>query len=210
MRPPVDADAVRALAGELALAARGPTTIYPTGGATAVIEGWRASTVDVDLRLGPESDALLRRVATVKGELGVNIGLVSPPDFVPELPGWRERSPFVLQQGAITVRHFDPYSQALAKIERGFEQDLLDVRAMVDTDLIDPRRAQRLFADVEGCCFATPRSTRRAASQAAARARRLTRATDRTYRQQTQALAIASACIRCALRRTCVTTRCWR
>ena len=69
----------------------------------------------------------MRRIATVKGELGVNIELVSPPDFVPELPGWRERSPFVLQQGAITVRHFDPYSQALAKIERGFEQDLLDV-----------------------------------------------------------------------------------
>lgn len=156
MRPPVDADAVRALAGELALAARGPTTIYLTGGATAVIEGWRASTVDVDLRLEPESDALLRRIATVKDELGVNIELVSPPDFVPELPGWRERSPFVLQQGTITVRHFDPYSQALAKIERGFEQDLLDVRAMVDTELIDPHRAQRLFADVEELLFRYP------------------------------------------------------
>ena len=156
MRPPVDADAVRALARELARAAREPTTVYLTGGATAVVEGWRASTVDVDLRLEPESDALLRRIATVKDELGVNVELVSPPDFVPELRGWRERSPFVLQQGAVTVRHFDLYSQALAKIERGFEHDLLDVRAMVDTDLIDPGRALTLFAEVEELLFRYP------------------------------------------------------
>ncbi len=156
MRPLVDVDTIRALAGELARAAREPATIYLTGGATAVIEGWRASTVDVDLRVEPESDELLRRISTVKDELGVNVELVSPPDFVPELPGWRERSPFVLAQGAVTVRHFDLYSQALAKIERGFEQDLLDVRAMVDTDLVDPGRAMILFAEVEELLFRYP------------------------------------------------------
>jgi hypothetical protein len=90
MRPPVDADTIRALARELAQVAREPTTIYLTGGATAVVEGWRASTVDVDLRIEPASDVLLRRIATVKDELGVNVELVSPTDFVPELPGWRE------------------------------------------------------------------------------------------------------------------------
>lgn len=81
MRPPVDADTVRALARELARATREPTTIYLTGGATAVMEGWRDSTVDVDLRLEPESesDEVLRRIAAVKDELGVNVELVSPP-----------------------------------------------------------------------------------------------------------------------------------
>jgi len=156
MRPPVDADTVRALARELAQVTREPTTIYLTGGATAVVEGWRASTVDVDLRVEPESDEVLRRIATVKDELGVNVELVSPPDFVPELPGWRKRSPFVLAQGAVTVRHFDLYSQALAKIERGFEQDLLDVRSMVDGDLIDPVRALTLFAEAEELLFRYP------------------------------------------------------
>jgi len=71
MRPPVDAARVRALARELSNAAREPTTLYLTGGATAVIEGWRPSTVDVDLRLEPDSDALLRRIAEVKNQLGV-------------------------------------------------------------------------------------------------------------------------------------------
>jgi hypothetical protein len=31
--------------------ARGPGRVYLTGGATALLEGWRASTVDVDLKL---------------------------------------------------------------------------------------------------------------------------------------------------------------
>jgi hypothetical protein len=65
MRPPVDAERVRALARELSRVAREDTTLYLTGGATAVIEGWRASTVDVDLRLEPEDDELLRRIASV-------------------------------------------------------------------------------------------------------------------------------------------------
>jgi hypothetical protein len=30
------------------------------------------------------------------------------------------------------VHHFDPYSQALSKVERGFEQDLEDVRQMLE------------------------------------------------------------------------------
>lgn len=136
--------------------AREPTTLYLTGGATAVIEGWRASTVDVDLRLEPEADALLQRIATVKNTLDINIELVSPPDFIPELPGWRERSPFVFEEGRVVVRHFDPYSQALAKVERGFEQDLADVQAMLDSDLIDPGRALELFDEIEPQLFRYP------------------------------------------------------
>lgn len=129
--------------------AREETTLYLTGGATAVIEGWRPSTVDVDLRLEPESDALMRRIAVAKDELEINVELASPPDFVPELPGWRERCPFVLREGRVTVRHFDPYSQALAKIERGFAQDLEDVAAMVREGLVVPARARALFDEIE-------------------------------------------------------------
>lgn len=156
MRPPVDAERVRALARELAAVSREATTLYLTGGATAVLEGWRPSTIDVDLRLEPDSDDLLRRIAEVKDQLDINVELVSPPDFVPELPDWRERSPFVFQEGNITVRHFDPYSQALAKVERGFEQDLLDVQAMLETGMVDAERALELFAEVESRLFRYP------------------------------------------------------
>lgn len=156
MREPVDATRVQALARLLSAAVREDTTLYLTGGSTAVMEGWRGSTVDVDLLIEPESDEVLRRIATAKEELDVNIEHASPPDFIPELPGWRERSPFVLQEGRLTVRHFDPYSQALSKIERGFEQDLVDVAEMVSRGMVDSKRALELFAEVEPELFRYP------------------------------------------------------
>jgi hypothetical protein len=145
MRPAVDEQAIRTLARELGRTARVPVNVYLTGGATAVIEGWRAATIDVDLRIEPELDELLRALPQLKDRLGVNVELASPPDFIPELPGWRERSPHVLREGNIDVRHFDLYSQALSKIERGFQHDLEDVRQMIDGDYVQPARLRELF-----------------------------------------------------------------
>lgn len=149
MRASVDESRIRALARNLGRAARSPVRLYLTGGSSAVVEGWRASTIDVDLRFEPESDALLRVLPELKERLDVNIELASPPDFIPELPGWRERSPFVFQEGHVGVYHFDFYSQALSKIERGFEQDLEDVRAMLDRGLVEPARLGELYRAIE-------------------------------------------------------------
>lgn len=156
MRPNADPERIRGLVRELARTAGEDTTIYLTGGATAVLHGWRDSTVDIDLRLEPDSDALLRRIATVKDELQVNVELASPPDFIPELPGWRERSPFAFGEGRITVRHFDPYSQALSKISRDFELDRADVKAMIEQGLVDPKRLEELFEQIEPDLFRYP------------------------------------------------------
>jgi hypothetical protein len=149
MRPPVDETRIRALARELARVAPGTVRIYLTGGATAVLEGWRSSTIDVDLRFEPEADELLRALPELKEHLGINIELASPPDFIPELPGWRARSPLVFQDGSVHVHHFDPYSQALSKIERGFEQDLTDVQTMITRGLVDPARLRELYDRIE-------------------------------------------------------------
>lgn len=37
-----------------------------------MVEGWRPATIDVDLRLEPGSDALMRRIVTAKSELDIN------------------------------------------------------------------------------------------------------------------------------------------
>jgi hypothetical protein len=156
MRPPVDADRIRAFARGLGRVAAGRTRIYLTGGATAVLEGWRASTVDVDVRFEPESDALLRELAGLKERLGINVELASPPDFIPELPGWRERSPLVFRAGNVDVHHFDPYSQALSKIERGFAHDLADVEQLLGSGLVDPERLAQLFEAIEPYLYRYP------------------------------------------------------
>lgn len=149
MRPPVDAPRIRELGRQLGRIAHRRVRIYLTGGATAVLEGWRESTIDVDVRFEPEVDELLRELAALKERLEINVKLASPPDFIPELPGWRERSPLVFREGKVDVHHFDPYSQALSKVERGFTQDLDDVSAMIERGLVEPARLRELYEAIE-------------------------------------------------------------
>lgn len=133
----------------LATAARGPLQVYLVGGATAVAEGWRDSTIDIDLAFGPGADAVLRAIPAIKASLNVNVELASPADFIPVRPGWEERSPFVAQEGAITFRHYDLYAQALAKVERGHETDRRDVAALIDRGLVEPGRLREAFDAIE-------------------------------------------------------------
>ena len=176
MRRTADAARVRALLAELGRLTRQPTTAYLVGGATAVIEGWRSTTIDVDLRVEPERDELLRALPELKERLSVNIELASPLDFLPELPGWRERSPFVAQLGELTVRHFDFYAQALAKLERSLGPDTADVAAMVDAGLVDPARLAELLGEIEPQLYlfpaVEPRALRVAVEGLAARPQR--------------------------------------
>jgi len=123
--------------------------MYLTGGATAVLEGWRPSTVDIDVRFEPDSDAALRRISELKEELDVNVELASPLDFLPALPGWQDRSRFRFREGDLEVFDFDPYSQALSKLERGFELDRKDVRGMVEAELVKPEHLLELFETIE-------------------------------------------------------------
>jgi hypothetical protein len=110
-----------------------------------VTVGWRSTTIDIDLLLEPEDEGALRALPRLKEELAINVELASPLDFLPELPGWRDRSPYVSRVGLLTVRHFDPYAQALAKLERGFSQDLTDVDEMVRRGLVVPAGLERLL-----------------------------------------------------------------
>ena len=130
--------------------------MYLTGGATAVLEGWRATTVDVDVRFEPDSDAALRRIAELKEELQLNVELASPLDFLPPLPGWMERSRFRFREGNLEVFDFDPYSQALSKLQRGFELDLADVASMVRAGQVEPATLLSLFDEIEPELFRFP------------------------------------------------------
>ncbi len=130
--------------------------MYLTGGATAVLEGWRDSTVDIDVRFEPDSDAALSRIKDLKEELAVNVELASPLDFLPPLDGWQERSRFRFREGNLEVFDFDPYSQALSKLQRGFDLDLKDVQSMVSSRQVEPERLLELYEGVEHELFRFP------------------------------------------------------
>lgn len=126
-----------------------PACVYFTGGATAILHGWRATTIDVDLKIVPEQDRLLRAIPRLKEELEINVELASPDDFIPELPGWEERSTFVQQERQLTFRHYDYYAQALSKLERSHAQDITDVEEMLKRGLIDRKRLLDFFTAIE-------------------------------------------------------------
>ena len=151
MRRPVDADRIRAFVAALGRAAHSEQTVYLVGGATAVLEGWRGTTIDVDIALGDgdAADELLRAIPAIKDELELNVELASPADFVPVPGGWKERSGSVAREGAVTFLHFDPYSQALAKLERAHDSDLADVREMLARGLVERDRLYRFYEEIE-------------------------------------------------------------
>lgn len=149
MREPVDRARVRRLMDALGRAAGGAAHVYLVGGTTAVLVGWRASTVDVDMVVRPEDDALLRALPALKESLRMNVELASPADFIPVPPGWEDRSPVVARVGRVTFHHFDLYAQALAKVERGHAKDVADVREMVARGLVEPGHAREYFARIE-------------------------------------------------------------
>lgn len=156
MSPDVDADRVRALVRFVADRVNDEATLYLVGGTTAVVVGWRASTLDIDLYVEPDSDPVARAIADARRVLDVYVEYAWPAQFVPELDGWRERSPAVMRVGTITVRHYDPYSQALAKLRRAHAQDLADVAAMLANGLIVRDRARELFASAFPRLFRYP------------------------------------------------------
>jgi hypothetical protein len=119
MRAETDAAKLKAFMAELGNRVRGPGRIYLAGGATALLHGWRSTTIDVDLKPDPEPPGLFEALAVLKDELDINVELASPDQFIPAVPGWRERSLFIARHGQIEFFHYDPYGQALSNCNAG-------------------------------------------------------------------------------------------
>src|SRR2546425_2402850 len=156
MREALTADSLQSFMKALAVDTRTPGRVYLVGGASAVLLGWRAATIDVDLKIIPETDEILRSLPRLKEELKINIELASPDDFIPALPGWQERSQFIQQEGRLSFYHYDFYAQALAKIERGHAVDQQDVHEMIQRRFVQPQQLLELFSAIEGQLYRYP------------------------------------------------------
>jgi hypothetical protein len=149
MRSNIDPQKIEQLMKALGREASGSGRIYFTGGASALLIGWRSSTVDIDIRLDPEPPGIFQAIAKLKQELDINIELASPQDFLPALPGWQERSVFIRQHGKISFYHYDFTAQALAKLSRGYDRDTNDVQAMYDQKLFSLTELYNCFEAIE-------------------------------------------------------------
>src|SRR6266481_10152662 len=131
MRRKVTVETLKQFMRELAAAARSPGKIYFTGGATALLLGFRQQTIDIDLKLDPEPAGAFEAIAALKNRLNLNVELASPDDFIPPAADWRERSRPITSIGSVEFFHYDFSMQALAKLERGHTQDLEDVSSFI-------------------------------------------------------------------------------
>jgi hypothetical protein len=126
--------------------------VYVVGGGTAVLAGWRSSTIDADLYA--EREEVFRDVQGIKERLRLNIEFARPEDFVPALAGSDERHVFVERIGRIDLYHYDPYAQLLSKVVRGFRQDMLDAARFVSSGMVDPRLFRSLVEGIPGSAYA--------------------------------------------------------
>jgi hypothetical protein len=156
MREVADRARINAFLAALGREATTDVQVFLVGGTSAVLVGWRDATVDVDLVMCPESDALLRAIPALKERLNINVELAAPDHFIPVSPGWEDRSPLIGSIGRMTIRHYDFVAQALSKIERGHARDLDDVRAMIERGLITASQVRDQFARIEPDLYRYP------------------------------------------------------
>ncbi|HEU4769286.1 MAG TPA: hypothetical protein VFS77_18100, partial [Pyrinomonadaceae bacterium] len=95
MRQKVSTDRLEKFMKAVGRAGKKSARVYLVGGATAVLVGWRETTIDIDIKIVPEIDEILRCLPELKEDLQINIELASPDDFIPPLPGWEERSSYI-------------------------------------------------------------------------------------------------------------------
>jgi hypothetical protein len=147
-------DALRELMEELARTAPVDESfrVYIVGGGTAVLAGWRASTLDADLYADREE--VFRDIQEIKERLRLNIEFARPEQFVPALAGTVDRHLFIDRVGNIDFFHYDPYAQLLSKIVRGFRKDLLDADGFVKSRMVEPARFLELVRGIPESAYA--------------------------------------------------------
>ena len=129
-----------------------PFQVYVVGGGTAVLAGWRSSTIDADLYA--EDERVFRDIQAIKERLELNVEFARPEQFVPAIPGSPGRHVFITRVRNIEFFHYDPYAQLLSKIVRGFRKDLLDANSFLASGLVEAGRFQELVSRIPESAYA--------------------------------------------------------
>jgi len=116
-----------------------------------VFEGFRQQTLDIDvvIEVAAEEHAdLIQAIRELKEGLDVNVEEASPADFIPLPSGYQHRHQFIDRFGGLEVFHFDLYSVALSKIERGQTKDFEDVLSLLKARRINWGRLEGYFHEI--------------------------------------------------------------
>lgn len=117
---------------------RKPGRLYLAGGAALVHMGLRSgSTLDIDVVIeAANEDEMVTAIRHLVDQMQINIEFASPGDFIPLPAQWMAHSRYIGRYGSIEVFYFDFYNLALSKISRGNDRDLIDVKLLVQQNII--------------------------------------------------------------------------
>ena len=151
LRQPVSRERIEGFLRWLGNHYRHPARLYLVGGTTVVYEGLRRQIMDIDLAIEVSAGnhgELLTVLREARDTFDINIEEAAPWDFIPLPAGYADRHQFVGRYGEVDVFHFDLYSMALSKIERGRKQDQLDVIALLKSDRLKWDRLQAMYIEI--------------------------------------------------------------
>lgn len=117
---------------------RKPGRLYLVGGAALVHMGLRGgSTLDIDVVVeSANEDEMVTAIRRIVDQAQINIEFASPEDFIPIPAQWTSQARYIGRYGSVDVFYFDFYSIALSKIARGTDRDLVDVKLLVQQQVI--------------------------------------------------------------------------
>ncbi len=151
-RPDVSRDDIERFLQQFGQLSQQSGRLYLAGGAELVHGGLRgegATTVDIDLRLDVSDESAAETlIRQLMRQLGINVELASPADFIPLPSDWQTRSPFVGRYGNTDVFYFDYYALALSKIARGTSRDLSDVLLLAQNGLIQREDLEAAYQQI--------------------------------------------------------------
>jgi hypothetical protein len=116
-----------------------------------VFEGFRQQTIDVDVAIEVSAEnhsELIQVLREIRNRQGINIEEISPADFIPLPTGYENRHEFIGRFGQVDAFHFDWYSTALSKVERGRQQDLADVVAILQNSRIEWDKLAGMYREI--------------------------------------------------------------
>lgn len=157
MREPLDKSRLLSLLEQFGKELKDEGDIYLTGGASALLEDWRETTIDLDISSQSEPRGFYEAIAKVKISLNANIELAAPSHFAPALPDWEKRSSYIQTFGKAHYYHYDFYSQALVKMIRNHVRDRQDVEKMLESNRVKIDSLLSLVTSVEQDFLKYPR-----------------------------------------------------
>lgn len=151
MREQVDRQRIETFLQQLGRGFSRGGKVYLVGGTTLVYEGLRPQTLDIDITFviaNEDHSRFVQVVRELKESLSLNIEEASPAEFIPLPAGYEERSEFIGRYGQLDVFHFDLYSTALSKIERGTENDFADVLSLLRNGRLEMEQLTTFFEEI--------------------------------------------------------------